>query len=545
MNRLSIRAKFLVLVVSISAIFIASLFVIKGTNTRIADNFDRFYQDNFSVSLQVERLKEAQVDIMVDVRGLQIAYLLNLDNQIPGYLSNMQRNYEETPSMLENLSSGFRDDPAIYDRLVHLVNEYQSRTRAFVQAMNDAPDNRAPFPIFSAFSESYSQLSDYFDLLKTSTDQAATQSQREAESAISMANRVFYLSLLIAILAALGLSFFISRDIINGIARVRELATQLAKGNLMVRADVTGTDEVAVLGRSLNDTMEHLGKIIRDIARSADIVGHNSERVLKANSAVQRMSTEITDNTHQVVTAIEEMSATSKNIAENTTETARASGEMERMVNQGMQASASTMATVQQMVESLQKTSGVVGKLQEELASIEKILDVIRGISEQTNLLALNAAIEAARAGEQGRGFAVVADEVRTLAQRSQGSVDEIESLLTHLRSIGQNAVARMSDSSDMAGTTSEQIEENNAMLAAILDAVEQVNGQAQQIATAAEEQSAVAVDISQNMHAVQALTQQSAETAIQTSEFSEEMHQVSRQVLAQLSFFKVSTRAE
>jgi len=541
MNNLSIRSKLLVLTASFLIIFIVSLFIIKGINTRIANNFDRFYQDNFSVSLQLERLKEAQVDIMVDVRGLQIAFLLNLENQIPGYLENMQRNYTETPPMLERLQLGFSHDPALHSELSNYVMTFQTNTQAFVQAMTDAPDNRAPFPVFSAFSQSFTEMISFFEELKTRTDQAAIQSQIEAEEAINFANSMFYISLALVIIITLAMSYFISSNIINGIAHIKELAVKLSQGNLAIRSKVEGRDEVASLGQSLNETMDNLSRIIKEISGSAQVVEKNSERVLNANESVKSMSIDITDNIHQVVTAIEEMSATSKTIAHNTTETASAAGQMENMVNQGMSASSHTIETVQKMMTSLQDTAGVVTNLQQEMISIEKILDVIRAISEQTNLLALNAAIEAARAGDQGRGFAVVADEVRSLAQRSQGSVDEIETLLKHLKTIGDDAVSRMRQSTDMATMSREHINKNNEMLQSILDAVEHVSAQSQQIAAAAEEQSAVALEISHKMHSVQSLTQQSADTVIETGNFSEEMHQVSQQVMGQLDFFKLS----
>ena len=164
-------------------------------------------------------------------------------------------------------------------------------------------------------------------------------------------------------------------------------------------------------------------------------------------------------------------------------------------------------------------------------------MDVIRGISEQTNLLALNAAIEAARAGEQGRGFAVVADEVRGLAQRSQDSVNEIETLLSELNNASSKAVDRMDLSLEMVATSRTQVEKSNLLTSNIMEKVAQITEQAKLIASSAEAQSHISEEITRKMNHVQSLTSQSAEFANNTGN---EMASTSTDVKQQLSFFKV-----
>ncbi|NVK36700.1 MAG: methyl-accepting chemotaxis protein [Gammaproteobacteria bacterium] len=538
--RLSIGRKMTILISLVSLIFIVSLFVIKSVNTRIADLFEVFYKNDFLVSAQFEKLKETQVDIVLNIRGLQIAYLLNLTEQVDGYVVTIKKNYEVTPVLFKQLESTYAGDPKTLRDFEKIISTFQTNAKAFVDAMNSAPDNKAPFPVFSAFIKSYGDLGKFLNTFKQSVDASAQNTQTSIQSAIDQASILFYVAVFIAIAAASLLSWYISNGIRSGIKNVRDVALHLSKGDLTALTSVRSNDEIGDLGNAINETINHLRNTIAGIANSARIVSENSNTVLQFNSQVSQVTEDVTDNTNQVVTAIEEMSATSKNIAQNTTETAAASSDMQDLAHKGLSQSEHTIGVIADMVNGLNDTSDVVKKLQNEISNIETILEVIRGISEQTNLLALNAAIEAARAGEQGRGFAVVADEVRGLAQRSQNSVNEIESLLSELNIAGNDAVNRMSNSTEKADSARTQVEENNELIRQMLERIENVNAQAQQIATAAEEQSAVSDDISKNMHAVQSLTNQSAEIANKTNSHSEEMNQVSIQVLEQAKFFKV-----
>lgn len=539
--RLSIGRKITLLISSVSFIFIISLFVIQSVNTRIANLFNGFYKNDFLVSAQLEKIKEAQVDITLNIRGLQIAYLLELDNQVTGYNQNIKNNYEITPILFTQLRENYAGDKQALDDFESLTNRFQKNAKTFVKTMNEAPDNKAPFPIFSAFITSYQDLGKSLDAFKASVDAAALNTQSKISESITNATMTFYLAVIIAIIAATILSLYISRGIRKGIKNVRDVAQHLAQGDLTILTKVHSSDEVGDLGTAINETINHLRSTIAGIAKSAGIVNDNSRTVLEFNSQVSNVTDEVTNNTNQVVTAIEEMSATSKNIAQNTNETASASNDMQELAHKGLSQSEHTIEVIGDMLTGLNETSDVVQRLQAEISNIETILEVIRGISEQTNLLALNAAIEAARAGEQGRGFAVVADEVRGLAQRSQNSVNEIESLLGQLSSAGNDAVTRMTNSTEKADSARTQVTQNNELIQQMLQRIESVNAQAQQIATAAEEQSAVSDDISKNMHAVQTLTNQSAEIANKTNSHSVEMSQVSQQVLQQASYFKVT----
>jgi len=366
------------------------------------------------------------------------------------------------------------------------------------------------------------------------------QQNLQAGKAIKNADFIFYSSIVIALIAAWLLSIFIVKDIVKRLANVKQAAQAMAKGELNSGCPMAGSDEIAELARALDSSIANLNRTLSAINDSTLVVTNNSQTLLGSNQGIQEAVTDVSGHTIQVVTAIEEFSATSKNIAANTAQAATTSDEMTALANHGIESSNQTKEAVVSLVENLSQTSVVVDLLHQESGKIESILDVIRNIAEQTNLLALNAAIEAARAGELGRGFAVVADEVRNLAQRSQSSVREIETMLAQLGQACSNAVNMMAESSDIAGKTEQSVIESHQLLGDMLAMIHELNGQTQQIATAAEQQSAVATDISENMHLVKSLSDKTAKIANETEKYSEEMNKVSLKAKEQVGYFQL-----
>ncbi|MCW8331157.1 methyl-accepting chemotaxis protein [Photobacterium sp. SDRW27] len=539
-NKLSIKAKLLFLIFLISTIFIFSSFYIKSANNKVANNFNQFYNHTFSVTISFENIKSTQTDIMLNIRGLQISYLLGLTQQIDGYIEEVNSSIRTTPALMENLKNEFTGEIAQIHKLESQINTFQEKSQAFIKAMQISENNKAPYPVFAAFRDSYVELEKQFELLTQLNNKNADDSYLEASESISNADLMFYVSIVVALLVAALIAVLFSNKMIHNINRVKDAAVDLSKGKLTTHCDVEGGDEIALLSDALNTTIQNLNNTLMAISQSTRVVTHNSQSLLEANSNIQNASVEVSDNTVQAVTAIEELTITSKDIANNISDTAHTSDTMTALAHKGIESSTETKDAVIELVQNLDQTSGVVGQLRDESTKIESILDVIRGISEQTNLLALNAAIEAARAGEQGRGFAVVADEVRSLAQRSQSSVNEIETMLTQLSSACEHAVQMMAASTEIATSAEDRVVASNQMIEEILAMIQQVNVQTQQIATAAEEQSSVAAEISTNMHVVQELSTKAAQISSDTVASSNEMNQVSQQVQEQVRFFEL-----
>ncbi|MDQ7984614.1 PAS domain-containing methyl-accepting chemotaxis protein [Pseudomonas sp. G34] len=310
----------------------------------------------------------------------------------------------------------------------------------------------------------------------------------------------------------------------RGTKRLLQLAEQTTSDPLIAQMytdnrGVEGRLELSILSQEarlktcltrLQDSAENLAKQ----AKQADVLAHNS------SAGLQRQREE----TDQVATAVNEMAATTLEVANNVARTAIATQEANRLTQEGRTIASETREAIQRLSLSVGETGEAVTRLAQDSNEIGGVVDVIKGIADQTNLLALNAAIEAARAGEMGRGFAVVADEVRSLAQRTAESTGQIHALIAKLQRTADEAVLTMDIGRKQADEGVERVQQADQALAGISDAVANINEMADQIAAAAEEQSAVADEISRNITTIAQLSDQTAGEAQSTALLSEEL---------------------
>jgi len=371
-------------------------------------------------------------------------------------------------------------------------------------------------------------------------NQTTIKTSQLVEDSVSSGSSQTTIIMLISIVVALIIARITLVGITRPLARVNEMLNIVASGDLSMKLDESGKDEFAQLSRNCNLLIDSLRNLIESIVnRSAQLAAaaeQTSAVTAQSTSAIEEQRNQV----EQAASATTEMSSTSQSVLASANdalgEIKHADDEAERV----KQISAVGRETIEQLADEVESASQVINQLQQDSASIGGILDVIRGIAEQTNLLALNAAIEAARAGEQGRGFAVVADEVRTLASRTQESTSEIQTMIEALQTGAGKAVTVMDAGKSKASDCVKQSEEADQALEVITHAVHEAFDRSTQIATAAEEQSVVAHEISENLESIVTIAEQTTAGSQQTATSSSEVARLAEELQQSVQEFKL-----
>ncbi|GGU77187.1 methyl-accepting chemotaxis protein [Pseudomonas laurentiana] len=368
------------------------------------------------------------------------------------------------------------------------------------------------------------------------TDHEVSVQNEEAHAAQATLSSVSGLALVVGVLAA----WLITLQITTPLRHTLELAERIAQGDLSSNSEVTRQDEMGQLQRSMHRMTLSLRELIGGIGHSASQLSDAVQTLSAVAAQTHGGVSSQKEETDQVATAMNQMAATVQEVARNAEQASAAAGNADHQAQLGDQVVAEAVAQIEQLADQVNRSIQAMGQLAQESERIGSILDVIKSVSEQTNLLALNAAIEAARAGEAGRGFAVVADEVRGLAQRTQQSTEEIEELIANLHNGTAQVVELLDSSRNLTQDSVALSRKAGAALTQIAHSISNIQGMNQQIATASEEQSAVAEEINRNVINVRDVAEETASASTLITQSSTELQKLGNQLTTMVGRFGV-----
>lgn len=399
------------------------------------------------------------------------------------------------------------------------ITKTSERSTAFGQYQNTT---------LPALSSMRSELDQVRRLLNEEQQRYVAEAKAEADKALTTVWSLSFVAIFLAIVLATVLSRLISRPM----RALKNKAERIARGDLTAAPmRIEAEDEIGLAAEAFNQMQNQVSGLISGLVKSADDLaiqaGLVSQSTAKTNIDLQKQAGEI----EQLATAMNEMSATIAEVAQHAQLTSQATGDSQRSAQTGQSTVRNVIDSIRTLAHRVEDASEIISSVRQESVNIGAILDTIQAIAEQTNLLALNAAIEAARAGEQGRGFAVVADEVRNLAARTQQSTAEIKTLIDRLQTSSSSAVESMEAGVSQAEHSVEEADKAGAALQLITDSVTTITDMTHQIASATEEQSLVVKEMDRNLIQVNQLTEQTKAHSLMADEAADKLDATARKL--------------
>lgn len=488
-----------------------------GTLRTAVHNVESLLKEYEQASLAVAmlQLRRNEKDFML---RRELRYVETFDTNIVSFNNSL-------------LSSGLDSD--IQDKISVLIEQYQKDFKVLV--------NKEQQPGLTEQDGTMAQMIEANKLTEASAEELHRLALKAIEvaksSSVNLGMMVF---LLITALLSI-ITYLIIRSIITPVERITQVISRIEQSkDLTLRCDASTQDELGKIAEHFNSMVGSFQQLIEQVIESVATINtsckHVSENAMLASEGVAQQLNE----TDMVATAITEMGATIDEIAKTTELAALKAGKTHDNAQSGQLEVEQTIHKIQSLAEQLNSSASVVDELERDSETIGSVLDVIRGIAEQTNLLALNAAIEAARAGEQGRGFAVVADEVRSLAMRTQSSTQEIANIIQTLQSRTRSIVQLMDASQKQGSESAEQAAAAGALLKLINNDVRNIMDMSTQIAAAIEEQSMVAAEVNKNVVVIRDIAEESSKAADANASASDELKAQAEYLYRAVSNFKI-----
>ncbi|MGB2426274.1 MAG: methyl-accepting chemotaxis protein [Alteromonas sp.] len=389
----------------------------------------------------------------------------------------------------------------------------------------------------SAYDENKLNLEKFRDARLAAFQNAIKDSNDQANLLISIGIAMGAITVLLLFVISIPIVSSLRSSIIDVVKSLRDIAQE--DGDLTVRIETKNKDEIGDLVHWFNQFVAKLQNVVREICESSMPLAELAKNLNQVSEQTQTTISAQQRSAADAKTAVDDMTVSVNSVASSAAEAAGAATDASNAAGDGQRVVDSTVNSIQTLANSVEETAEVIRKLEDDSNQVGVVLDVIKGIAEQTNLLALNAAIEAARAGEQGRGFAVVADEVRTLASRTQKSTEEIQATIEQLQTAARSAVTVMGKGTEQASVSVDEANKAGQSLAVINETIAKITRMNDLIANSTGEQQAVADSISSNVDEINNRTHDTARSSSQLGEVSQNLERLSKEFIRIMGQFK------
>ncbi|MAX44539.1 MAG: chemotaxis protein [Alteromonadaceae bacterium] len=453
---------------------------------------------------------------------------------------------EKVDAVLDDLQAIRRIDPSLSSGVTTLQSTFSAYSEQAIEVTASILNETADF---ATLGDKLEEMNANYDNAISLVNQFIAARQSAFEQAFSEYNSaqdfLFWLGIIMGVVTTLilfGTAYPITSEIRGNLTRVVKSLRDIAQedGDLTIRIESKAQDEVGDLVRYFNLFMEKLQKVVKDIVQTPLPLSDLAQNLSQLTETTNRNIADQQGAATQAKNAVDDMNHSVVAVAESAAEAARAADEATNASNEGQSVVNSTVRSIQSLAKNVDDSAQVIRKLENDSNQVGVVLDVIKGIAEQTNLLALNAAIEAARAGEQGRGFAVVADEVRTLASKTQKSTEEIQTTIEQLQSAARSAVQVMSSGTEQAESSVNEANKAGESLNVIADTIGRISAMNGQIASTTDNQQAVAEQIVGFVDEIYARTDETSKNSVRLASASSELANLAKNLEGIARQFKV-----